>query len=263
SYTRRFDLVQTDLKVIESLHYHTINENAYIKTLKKSHEYTSIQVKEDEYDRLEAKLKPAFKKSPVFKNGKIYINKLEKTTADDYRTLSHYNVSTDYEIPFETTVEQHYGKRMEQTGAGQTHEVTWYVDRIYIRKAIQRKPFFHFSNFKAYIPALSSMKDFIASPNFLGDLTFHVTLPLVLELHHLNPLSKLNMVEKYLDNVQKNVEANYMKDSAIPGFDGVAMSEIINEYYVELNKVNSTVNKMSEEIIRRNMRDNPRYFYDH
>src|SRR5699024_12443967 len=96
--------------------------------------------------------------SPVFKNGKIYINKLEKTTADDYRTLSHYNVSTDYEIPFETTVEQHYGKRMEQRGGGQRHEVTWHVDRIYIQKAIQRKPFFHFSNFKAYIPALSSMK---------------------------------------------------------------------------------------------------------
>src|SRR5699024_11233371 len=115
--------------------------------------------------------KPAFKKSPVFKNGKIYINKLEKTTADDYRTLSHYNVSTDYEIPFETTVEQHYGKRIEQNGVGQRHEVTWHVDRIYIRKEIQRKPFFHLSNFKAYIPALSNMKDIIDSPEFIENLT--------------------------------------------------------------------------------------------
>ena len=262
SYTRRFDLVQTDLKVIESLHYHTINENAYIKNLEKSLESASIQVKEDEYDRLEAKLKPAFKKSPVFKNGKIYINKLEKTTANDYQTLSHYNVTTDYEIPFETTVEQHYGKRMAQTGAGQTHEVTWYVDRIYIRKAIQRKPFFHFSNFKAYIPALSSMKDFIESPNFLGDLTFHVTLPLELELHHLNPLSKLKMVEKYLDYVEKKIKANYMKERGTPVFEGVAMSEIINDYYIELNKVNATVSNMSEAIKRRNMRDNHWYVYD-
>ena len=123
--------MQTDLKVIESLHYHTINENAYIKNLEKSLESASIQLKEDEYDRLEAKLKPAFKKSPVFKNGKIYINKLEKTTADDYRTLSHYNVTTDYEIPFEITVEQHYGKRTKQPGVGQTHEVTWYVCLLY------------------------------------------------------------------------------------------------------------------------------------
>src|SRR5699024_9901667 len=154
---------------------------------------------------------------------------------------SHYNVTTDYEIPFETTVEQHYGKRMAQTGAGQTHEVTWYVDRIYIRKAIQRKPFFHFSNFKAYIPALSSMKDFIESPNFLHDLTCHRSLRLELELQHLNPLSKLKMVEKDLDDVEKKIKANYMQERGSPVLEGVAMSEIINDYYIELNKVNATV----------------------
>lgn len=262
SYTRRFDLVQTDLKVIESLHYHTINENAYIKNLEKSLESANIQVKEDDYDRLEAKLKSAFRKSPVFKNGKIYINKLEKTTADDYRTLSHYNVSTDYEISFETTVEQHYGKRIAQTGPGQTHEATWHVDCIYIQKAIQRKPFFRFSNFKSYVPALSSMKDFIESPNFLGDLTFYVTLPLELELHNLSPLHKLKMVEKYLDYVEKKIKANYMKERGTPVFEGVAMSEMINDYYIELSKVNSKISNMNETLLKRNMRDNHWYVYD-
>ncbi|WP_176754176.1 hypothetical protein [Lacicoccus qingdaonensis] len=262
SYTRRFDLIQTDLKVIESLHYHTINENAYIKNLEKSLESASIQVKEDEYDRLEAKLKPAFKKSPVFKDGKIYINKLEQTTADDYRTLSHYNVTTDYEVPYELTVEQHYGKRQAHPNPGQTHESTWPVERIYIRKALQRKPFFHFNNFKSYIPALSSMKDFIESPNFLGELTFYVSLPLGLKLHDLSPLSKLKMVEKYLDYVEKKIKANYMKERGTPVFEGVAMSEMIDDYYIELNKVNSKVSTMSETLQKRNMRDNHWYVYD-
>lgn len=262
SYTRRFDLVHTDLKVIESLHYHTINENAYIKNLEKSLESASIQLKEDEYDRLEAKLKPAFKKSPVFKNGKIYINKLEQTTADDYRTLSHYNVTTDYEIPFETTIEQHYGKRVAQPNVGQTHEISWPVDRIYIQKALQRKPFFHFNHFQTYIPALSSMKDFIESPNFLGELTLYITLPIGLELHHLNPLTKLKMVEKYLDYVEKKIKANYMKERGTPVFEGVSMPELINDYYIELNKVNTKVSNMTEAIQRRTMRDNDWYVYD-
>lgn len=262
SYTRRFDLAHTDLKVIESLHYHTINENAYIKNLEKSLESASIQLKEDEYDRLEAKLKPAFKKSPVFKNGKIYINKLEKTTADDYRTLSHYNVTTDYEIPFEITVEQHYGKRIAQPNVGQTHEISWPVDRIYIQKALQRKPFFHFNHFKIYIPALSSMKDFIESPNFLGELTLYITLPIGLELHHLTHLTKLKMVEKYLDYVEKKIKANYMKERGTPVFEGVSMPELINDYYIELNKVNAKVSNMTEAIQRRTMRDNDWYVYD-
>src|SRR5699024_1303073 len=262
SYTRRFDLVQTDLKVIESLHYHTTNENAYIKNLEKSLESASIQIKEDEYDRLEAKIKPSFKKNPIFKNGQIYINKLVKTTADDYRTISHYNVSTDYEIPFETTVEQHYGKKIEHINIGQKHEEVWSVERIYIQKAIQRKPFFHFNNFKEYVPALSSMKDFIESPSFLGDLTFYVTLPLGVELDDLRPLAKLKLVEKYLDYIEKKIRLNYMKERGTPIFEGVSMPELINDYYIELNKVNTKVSNINEVIQSRNMRDSDWYVYD-
>src|SRR5699024_10220029 len=125
SYTRRFDLVQTDLKVIESLHYHTINENAYIKNLEKSLESASIQVKEDEYDRLEAKLKPAYKQSPIGNKRKNHINNLERTRARDYQTHHHYNVSTGGEIPCEGGVDLRGGNRMARTGVGQSREGTW------------------------------------------------------------------------------------------------------------------------------------------
>src|SRR5699024_9075431 len=129
-------------------------------------------------------------------------------------------------------------------------------------KAQQRKPLTHYINYKHYIPARSSMKYFIESPNFLGNLTFYVTLPLELELHRLSPLSKLKMVEKYLDYVEKKIKANYMKERGTPVFEGVAMSEMINDYYIELNKVNAKVSNMSETLQKRNMRDNHWYVYD-
>src|SRR5699024_11371024 len=56
-FTRRFDKMSSDLKIIEALHYHTINDNTYIKNLEKSLEAANIQVKEDQYHRLEAKVK--------------------------------------------------------------------------------------------------------------------------------------------------------------------------------------------------------------
>ncbi|MFC3899659.1 DEAD/DEAH box helicase family protein [Aliicoccus persicus] len=261
-YTRRFDLVQTDLKIIETLHYHTINENAYIKNLEKSLESARIQVKKDEYDRLEAKLKSSFKKSPVFKNGKIYINKLVHTTADDYRTLSHYNVTTDYDVPYELTIEQHYGRRVGEMIGGQRHEVTWPVEKIYIQKALQRNPFFRFNHFKDYIPALTSMKEFTESPDFLGNLIFYVTLPLELELHDLSPIVKLKMVEKYLDYVEKKIKINYMKERGTPVFEGMSISEMIDDYYIELNKVNTKISSLSETLQKRSMRDNHWYVYD-
>lgn len=70
------------------------------------------------------------------------------------------------------------------------------------------------------------------------------------------------MVEKYLDYVEKKIKANYMKERGTPVFEGVAMSEMINDYYIELNKVNTKVSNMNEAIKRRNMRDNHWYVYD-
>lgn len=262
SYIRRFDRSQSDLKVIESLHYHTINDNAYIKNLEKSLESARIQVKEDEYDRLEAKIKPSFKRNSLFKHGKIYINKLVKTTADDYQTLEQYNITTNYEISFETTVEHHYGKRTPQTGIGQKHVRTWVVDKIFIQKAIQRKLFFHFKNFKHYVPALTSTKDFIESAAFLGNLTFYITLPLEVELEDLKPTEKLKMVEKYMTYAEKKIRANYMKERGTPVFEGVSIPELIDDYYIELNKVNTKVSSMNEAIQSKNMRHSPWYIYD-
>src|SRR5699024_12187976 len=83
------------------------------------------------------------------------------------------------------------------------------------------------------------MKDFIENPDFLGDLTLYITMPLGLELHHLSPLSKLKMVEKYFDYVEKKIKANYMKERGTPVFEGVSMPELINDYYIELNRVRS------------------------
>src|SRR5699024_62192 len=135
SYTRRFDFggEDSELRVIESLHYHTINDNAYIKNLEKSLESANIQVKEDKYHHLEAKVKPSFKKTPIFKEGKIYINKLIETTAEDYDSLEKYNISTSFEIPFEMTIEQKYGSRINHKSMTQTHEVSWKVEQKYIQ----------------------------------------------------------------------------------------------------------------------------------
>lgn len=262
SFTRRFDMVDSDLKLIESLHYHTINDNAYIKNLEKSLQAANIQVKEDKYERLEAKVKGSFKKHPIFKDGKIYINKLVKTTADDYDELDKYNVLTTYDIPFEAAIEQRYGRRAKEKAITRTHEVTWTVERIYIQKAIQRKPFFQFSNLKNYVPSISSMKTFIESPDFLGNLTLNISLPIEVELEDISPLEKLKMVEKFFKYMEKNIRLNYMKERGTPVFEGVAFSKLINNYYIELNKVNAKISDYNEIIEPRNMRDHDWFIYD-
>jgi len=263
SYTRRFDFggKDSELKVIESLHYHTINDNAYIKNLEKSLKSANIQVKEDKYHHLEAKIKPSFKKTKIFKDGKIYINKLIKTTAEDYDTLHKYNISTSFDIPFELAIEQKYGSKFKDRSNIQTHEVSWKVEQKYIQKAIQRRPFFHYDNLKNYMPSITSVKPFMESKDFLGDLTLYISLPYETEINDLEPVTKLEMVERFFKYMEKKIRLNYMKNRGTPVFEGVKFSTLINDYEMELNKVNKK-NPNIDELKLRNMQDHDWFIYD-
>src|SRR5690606_7298314 len=128
-YQRRYDDVSSDLKVIETLHYHTINENAYINNLNKSLEAANIQVKEDGSTRYDAKIKSKFKKTNLYRYGKIYINQVIPTSPEDYQGLPDYQVSPYFELDYETAIEKQYGADKEVV-VSQTKVVELKPERI-------------------------------------------------------------------------------------------------------------------------------------
>ncbi|MBD8025579.1 DEAD/DEAH box helicase family protein [Ureibacillus sp. Re31] len=261
SYKRRFDDVASDLKVIETLHYHTINENAYIKNLEKSLESANIQVKEDKYERLEAKVKQKIRKSEFFKNGKIYINQVIPTTATDYQSFKNYNVSTSFEIDFESSVEKRFGSKEEMYSGTRRHEEQLYIDKALLQKAIQRNKFYRFSNLSTFVPSISSMKDFIENPNFLGGLNIIVSLPVGISVKDLTPIEKLKIIEKFLAYAEKNIRLNFMKERGTPIFEGVSFTELIDDYVVEISKVSNSI-QLNEIRRPRNMHDHDWFIYD-
>ena len=262
SYIRRFDFSGSDLKIIETLHYHTINDNSYIKNLEKSLEAANIQVKEDQYDRLEAKVKQKIRKMDFFKNGKIYINKLVPTSAADYESFNDYNVSQVYDVQYETAVEQQYLSGQTTTAGNKRHEEQLSVSKILLQKAIQRNMFYRFNNLKNYMPSISSMRKFIEDKQFLGDLKINLSLPQGMTSQDLSPKEKLSIVERFLAYAEKNIRSNYMKERGTPVFEGVAFSRLIDDYVVEMNKVNQRVSNVTQVVRTRNMRDHDWYIYD-
>jgi type III restriction enzyme len=262
SYTRRFDFSGSDLKVIETLHYHTINENAYINNLEKSLEAANIQVKEDQYDRLKAKVKSKIRKKDFFKKGKIYINKLVPTSASDYQSFKDYNVSHVYDVQYDTAVEQKYLSGQTTTASTKRSEVQFTVPKELLQKALQRNMFYRFHNLRSYVPSIDSMKQFIEDPKFLGGLKINLSLPEGMEIENLLPKDKLSIVERYLAYVEKNIRSNYMKERGTPIFEGVALSHLIDDYVVEMNKVNQRVSNVTQVVRSRNMRDHEWYIYD-
>src|SRR5699024_12454232 len=103
-----------------------------------------------------------------------------------------------------------------------------------IQRAIQRNPFFQLSYLKEYVPALSSMKTFIVSPDFLGDLKLHISVPSAMEIKERQTIEKLKMVERFLSYMENKIRSNYMNERGTPVFEGVSFSKLINNYQVEL-----------------------------
>lgn len=261
-YQRRFDDVSNDLKLIETLHYHTINDNSYIKNLNKSLEEAHIQVKEDGLERLSAKIKNSFKKTDLYKNGKVYINQVIPTTEEDYQSLSSYNVSSVFEKEYDTGIEKQYGNPYSPNKEVEKHEDQLIVSSTIYRKAMQRLPFYHFNNLKLYLPAIQSSKEFIESQNFLAGIKFYLKLPKGFYAKDLSPKEKLEIVETFLIKASEKIRLNYLKTKGTPIFESVQFNQIFDDYFIEINKISSIKNNLSEIKRNRNMSKYDWYVYD-
>ncbi|MGZ9850329.1 DEAD/DEAH box helicase family protein [Macrococcus psychrotolerans] len=261
SYTRRFDLENSNLKAIETLHYHTINDNAYIKQLEKSLDAANIQVNTDTFITLEAKVKNSIKKLDFYKFGKIYINKLEPTNEEDYASLKDYGLDNTKDFKYaDTFVEHVLSSNKENFQSFSRKEEVLKPNKILIQKAIQRNPFYRFSNLKCFVPSISSMSKFISDPVFLGDIKINVSLPDSMTIDTLTAKEKLFIVEDFLKYIENGIRNNYMKERGTPVFEGISLNSLVDDYVIELSAIKG---KTTDDVIKSKSMSNYDWFvYD-
>ena len=175
-FRRKFDGDLThDLRVIEELHYHSINDSRYIAEIRQALIEQGI-MDEREVTR-ELKLKEPFKKTDFYKYGVVWLN--------DRRPKSYQHVQSFADLG----VKKRNYVHVIATGHGGAQAVLANgrqgavlkdetrrdvkvkdIERNIVQSAIARNPFFTFASLKRYFPHLASMRDFIASDEYLGGL---------------------------------------------------------------------------------------------
>ncbi|HDR3491785.1 TPA: DEAD/DEAH box helicase family protein [Bacillus wiedmannii] len=255
--TRKFDFSVSNLKLLETLHYHTINDSAYIKNLEKSLEAANVEFYSDSYQRLEAKVKKSFRKTDFFNNGKIYINKVVPTSKQDYTSLKDYNVSSQYIYVWESSSEQFLGTKNVEFIQYENFKID--ISKVILKKAMRLRPFFRFNVLSEYIPAIKSIDEFIESENFLAGIEMNVSLPKNIPLELINNEEKLKIATGFLENLETMIKNNYRKEKGLPIFEAKNVSDIIDDYVIELN----TSSKNYSNLIKvRNMSKQDWFIYD-
>ena len=177
-FQRKFDSdLDHDLRVLEELHYHSVNDSRYITEIRSALVDQGI-IDETVVPR-KLKLKDSFTKTDLYQYGFVWLNGREPRDYQDvisFADLANLSVS-----------EQNHEHRIHGATGGTTTvmedtevEGRLAIDRHPIRlveieqnivqSAIARNPFFTFASLKRYFPQLRTMDEFRTSENYLGGL---------------------------------------------------------------------------------------------
>ena len=175
-YRRKFDKNLTaELRVLEELHYHSINNSQYISEIRTA--LIDEGMLDERTVEKTLKLKSPFKETDFYKRGIIYINERVENRNESVRSFAdigvssnsyHYSLATgrgsseavlDDSAPVQQIVE-----------AGRRNILVRDIPFHIVRTAIVRNPFFAFKSLKTYFPHIKSVREFIEVDEYLGGL---------------------------------------------------------------------------------------------
>ncbi|MCS9991683.1 restriction endonuclease subunit R [Weissella confusa] len=232
SFTRRFDHSTPELQILESLHYHTINDKKYIDNLTKSFEAMQLQVEDDkDFDILTTTVKASFKRSDVYQYGKLYYNDVEDVPESEYNGLAKYGVPVAKlpTVNIETaTLEATAFDTKNVAGMNETRLVK--IDDALVKKALARNPFFRFNTMKKYMPTLNSISEFMYEAQWLGQIKEIQATVSAGSDAVLSRETQLLVVEKYLAYIQRMLIMNYKRQRGTNKFIGLPIKDAVQDY---------------------------------
>ena len=254
-YKRKFDKdMKNDLRVIEELHYHSMNDSPYINEIKDV--LVERGLMDEKVVRKNVKRKKAFRKSKLYRQGFIWLNdKVEKdmqevNSFDDLTTLS---------------VKQKFHEHTLSAGSGAATRILdnsdtdeppeldtkdvplTEIEHNIIQAAIARNPFFRFDKLTTrFFPNLCTMEMFRSSPNYLGGLTIKFRGQSD-QLYHLDdyPHEKLKACCDLLQKVETELNENFTEHEGTTVFQKFPIQDKFDDKILKFNKGNNRINKQS------------------
>ncbi|MFC6316424.1 DEAD/DEAH box helicase family protein [Lapidilactobacillus achengensis] len=268
SYKRRFDDDPSNKQLIlETLHYHTMNEPQYLKQLVGSLKQMDLPTgKDSKNPPIEIKVKPEFKRTNAYRNGKIYYNESVDVPSSYFDSIQKYGI--EHRVDLQRNL--NYGSREVNYSAysanveTKTISVSRFDDR-YVKKAIQKIDFYQFSNLKQYIPNLQSMDEFIYGRNWLNASHLRLFLTVPVEYREANLIAEeiLKVIVDLLKEYQVKIQSGYVKQRGTNNFIGYPIREYLSDYNKRVPEYDTqTQFDKTQDIKVYQMKDDEFYVYD-
>ena len=175
---RKYDQDTTNrLRVLETLHYHSVSNPKYIHELRTAMVQTGIVA--EKVKTLELKLKASFKETELYNRGYVFVNDQESYVLnEDVVSLGDGISNRVYKVRINSgrmSTGLIFGNEDSQTSSI-PYRMFKFKDlgSHVIRAAINRSDAFKYSELKARYPNLKSVKEFVESPSYLAGINIQV-----------------------------------------------------------------------------------------
>jgi len=211
-FKRKYDKdLQSELRILEELHYHSHNESRYISEIRIALVEEGM-IDENELE-VELKLKEEFRKTKFYKSGLVYANEKLKRSFEKVKSLDDLGVKKKNIV---TRIMS--GGGMETALFEKGLVVREGVQRVredfkikdfglhIIRNALARNEFFKFSSLRSYFPKLTSIREFIESDKYLAN--FGITFEMERYATAIDNLEKFKAIIKLLEQIEGEIKEN-------------------------------------------------------
>lgn len=225
-FKRKYDkYLDSELRILEELYYHSHNESRYITEIKTALIQEGM-IDENEVE-VDLELKEEFKKSSFYKTGLVYANERKKRSFEKVKRLEDLGIrkrSIDYKIMSGEGAETNVfadGTYFVREGAGRTGKEVRVkdIDDHIIRNALVKNDFYNLDRLKKYIPKLKSAKEFIEKDKYLAG--FKINFIIEKYISEISREDKFKAMLKLLFEVENEIKGNLTEyegtEKFIPG----------------------------------------------
>ncbi|MBW2642431.1 MAG: DEAD/DEAH box helicase family protein [Deltaproteobacteria bacterium] len=238
-FQRKYDNnLAHEIRVLEELHYHSINDSRYISELRAALIEEGMLDDRETEKRLE--LKEYFKETDFYKNAFIYINERVKNNYEYVRSFSDFGVKRRNYVHIIKSGRGIAGALLTGNGnvgtvaeSGRRDVKVKDIPRHIVTNAISKNRFFTFRSINKYFPHIKSVREFMEAEEYLGSLeiTFQGDLA---ETYNLSNQAQLDALGGLLHQIETDVRKNITEYKGTENFKPNNVSSIFHNKVLKL-----------------------------
>jgi len=275
-FKRKYDEdINSELRVLEELHYHSLNDSKYISEIKAELVKSGIAPADDKRKQITVSIKDGIKKTKLWKNGLLFINEQKKNSRDKVKRMRDLVSETIFQHKLrvgKTTETAVFDEVTQNNGQDQALDKKTIkfnrIEKHINRKALDKVEFYRFSNLKQYFPSLKSVDEFLTSSDYLGEVDIEVYGL----KERLNTLSNHDKYEVALDvfkNLAGKVEVSTTEYIGTKEFKGYSIRKLVDpskasEVLIggDDKEFGIAMSETTKDDLRLHLKDHDWYMYD-